>query len=161
VRTEVAFTISLDTLQNALDDKILPGDNYLTAREARKIACDCHILPAVMGGASQPLDVAVPAYVVPAHIRRGLVLRDRGCAFPSCDRPASVCHAHHIWHWLGGGPTQIDNLVLLCPHHHKLIHRSDWQVELVNNTPVFTSPTYVDPLQQPRHNALRRTLAAA
>ncbi len=98
VRTEVAFTISLDQLQRALDDVVLPGESYLTARDARRIACDCHVLPAVMGGTSKPLDVAVPSYVVPAHMRRALVLRDRGCTFPSCDRPASVCDAHHVWH---------------------------------------------------------------
>ncbi|MBP2325867.1 hypothetical protein JOF56_006252 [Kibdelosporangium banguiense] len=112
LKTEVAFTISLDTLERALGETILP-DN-LSVSDARRIACDSHVLPAVMGGASQPLDVAVPAYVVPAHIRRGLVLRDRGCAFPSCDRLASVCHAHHIQSWLRGGPTQLSNLVLLC-----------------------------------------------
>jgi hypothetical protein len=96
LRTEVAFTVSLETLQNALDDAVLPGESYLAARDARRLACDAHVLPAVMGGASKPLDIAVPAYVVPAHIRRGLILRDQGCAFPSCDRPTSVCDAHHI-----------------------------------------------------------------
>jgi hypothetical protein len=160
VRTEVAFTISLDTLKGALDDVILPGDSYLTAREARRIACDSHVLPAVMSGDSKPLDVAVPAYVVPAHIRRALVLRDRGCAFPDCDRPASICDAHHIRAWLRGGPTQLDNLVLLCPHHHKLMHRSDWEIKLVNDKPYFIPPPYVDPQRTPRQNALRRALAA-
>jgi len=108
VRTEVAFTISLDALERATDDTILPGHtSYLTAREARRIACDCHAFAAVMSGTSQPLDVAVPAYVVPAHIRRALVLRDRGCVFPSCDRPASVCDAHHIQPHLQGGPSRV------------------------------------------------------
>jgi hypothetical protein len=156
----VAFTISLDALQNALDDMVLSPDSYLTAREARRIACDCHALPAVMGGPSKPLDVAVPAYVVPAHIRRALVLRDRGCTFPGCDRPASVCDAHHLRHWLGGGPTHIENLTLLCGQHHRLVHRSDWEVELVNGKPRFIPPTYVDSLQEPRHNALRSPLVA-
>jgi hypothetical protein len=69
LKTEVAFTISMDALQQALADTGLPtGD--LTAREARRLACDAHVLPVVMGGESQPLDVAVPAYVAPAHIKR-------------------------------------------------------------------------------------------
>ena len=147
VRTEVAFTISLEHLRSALDDAVLPGDSHL-------IACDAHVLPAVMGGDSQPLDIATPAYVVPAHLRRALVLRDRGCAFPSCDRPASVCDAHHIREWLRGGPTHIDNLVLLCPHHHRLVHRSDWKAELVNGRPWFIPPVYIDPRRTPRTNAL-------
>ncbi|MBP2325312.1 hypothetical protein JOF56_005697 [Kibdelosporangium banguiense] len=156
VKTEVAFTISLDALERALGETILPGN--LSVSDARRIACDCHVLPAVMGGASQPLDVASPAYVVPAHIRRALVLRDRGCAFPGCDRPASVCHSHHVQSWLQGGPTQLGNLALLCGQHYRLIHRSEWEVELVNDVPYFTSPAYVDPARQPRRNALHRVL---
>ncbi|MEV4317383.1 HNH endonuclease signature motif containing protein [Actinocrispum sp. NPDC049592] len=50
-----------------------------------------------------------------------MVLRDEGCAFPGCAKPASVCDAHHIQHWADNGVTHIDNLVLLCPHHHRLI----------------------------------------
>ena len=161
LRTEVAFTISLDTLRNALDDVILPGDSYLAARDARRLACDCHVLPAVMDGPSKPLDIAVPAYVVPAHIRRALVLRDRGCTFPGCDRPASVCDSHHILAWLRGGPTQLENLILLCGHHHRLIHRSEWTVRLINDRAIFTPPTYVDPHQKPRYNTLRRQLTTA
>jgi hypothetical protein len=157
VRTEVAFTISLDTLEKMADDAVLPGQsNYLTAREARRIACDCHALPAVMDGNSQPLDVAVPQYVVPAHIRRGLVLRDRGCVFPSCNRPASTCDAHHIKSHLKGGPTQIDNLILACPHHHRLIHRSEWTVELKGGTAWFTPPEYIDAKRTPKRNKIIR-----
>jgi hypothetical protein len=158
VKTEVAFTISLEELQRALDGVVLAGESYLNARDARRIACDCHVLPAVMGGTSKPLDVAVPSYVVPAHMRRALVLRDRGCTFPSCDRPASVCDAHHVWHWLGGGPTAMENLVLLCQSHHRLIHRSEWEVELVNGIAHFIPPAYIDPKREPRQNALRRPL---
>jgi hypothetical protein len=157
VKTEVALTVSWETLRDALDDVVLPGGGQLTAGEARRIACDSHILPAVMNGNSKPVDVAVPAYVVPAHMRRALVLRDQGCAFPACDRPASACDSHHIREWLRGGPTQLDNLVLLCGHHHRLIHRSEWTVALVNDQAVFTPPAYVDPHQRPRHNTLRRT----
>jgi hypothetical protein len=156
LRTEVAFTVSLETLRKALGDALLPGESYLAARDARRLACDAHILPAVMDGASKPLDVAVPAYAVPAHMRRALVLRDQGCTFPSCDRPASVSDAHHIVEWLRGGLTQIDNLVLLCSHHHRLIHRSEWTVALVNGRAMFTPPAYVDSEQKPRYNALRR-----
>jgi hypothetical protein len=157
LKTEMAFIVDIDKLRAAADDVVLPGQATLTAAEARRIACDAHVLPAVMGGDSKPLDVGVPSYVTPAHIRRGLVLRDRGCAFPACERPAGVCDSHHIREWLQGGPTQIDNLVLLCQYHHRLIHRSEWTVKLVDGWAYFTPPAYVDPLQQPRFNALHRT----
>jgi hypothetical protein len=153
LKTEIAVTITMDALQHALDEVVLPG-TQLTAGEARRLACDAHILPVVMDGESKPLDVAFPAYVVPAHIRRALVLRDRGCTFPSCDRPASTTHSHHIREWSKGGPTKLDNLVLLCSSHHRLIHHSDWQVQLINNIPHFTPPPYVDPKQNLRRNQL-------
>jgi hypothetical protein len=161
LKTEMAFIVDIDKLRATADDTVLPGQTQLTAAEARRIACDAHVLPAVMGGDSKPLDVGVPSYVTPAHIRRGLVLRDRGCAFPSCDRPAGACDAHHIREWLQGGPTQLDNLVLLCQYHHRLIHRSEWTVKLVDGWAYFTPPAYVDPLQQPRFNALHRTTLPA
>ncbi|MEV4316874.1 DUF222 domain-containing protein [Actinocrispum sp. NPDC049592] len=159
LRTEIAFTISFNDLMRDLDDRILVGDDiYMTAREARRIACDCHLFPAVLGSNSEPLDIAAGAYSTPAHIRRALVLRDKGCAFPGCPKSASVCDAHHIHHWADNGVTHIDNLVLLCPHHHRLIHNSDWTIQLLNNRPSFTPPTYIDPLQRPRTNSARTPL---
>jgi hypothetical protein len=156
LKTEMAVIVSIEALRTDLNDVVLPGQTALTAGDARRLACDAHLLPAVMDGNSQPLDVASPAYVVPAHIRRALVLRDRGCAFPSCDRPASACDSHHILEWLQNGLTYIDNLVLLCGHHHRLIHRSEWTVRLINGWAYFTPPKYVDPSQQPRYNTLHR-----
>ncbi|TCO55019.1 HNH endonuclease signature motif containing protein [Actinocrispum wychmicini] len=158
VRTEVAVTISFEELQRALDDVVLSGDRRMSASEARRIACDAHVLPAVLGGDSKPLDVAVPAYTTPAHIRRGLYLRDKGCSFPSCERPASVCDAHHVVPWAQGGPTKLDNLASLCPSHHRLIHNSAWTVEMVDGRPWFTPPAYVDPSQRPRRNELHAPL---
>jgi hypothetical protein len=141
LKTEIALVVDVDKLRNDTQDLVLPGQTGLTVRDMRRLACDSHVLPAVMDGDSKPLDVAVPAYVVPAHIRRGLVLRDRGCAFPGCERPASATDSHHIRSWIvHNGPTQLDNLVLLCGTHHRLIHRSEWTVKLVNGWAYFTPP---------------------
>jgi hypothetical protein len=158
LKADVALTVSMETLEKAKDDAILNlGNTKLSVGEIRRILCDARILPAVMGGDSKPLDVAVPAHVVPAHIRRGLVLRDRGCTFPGCEKPASISDSHHIRSWIKqNGPTQLENLVLLCGEHHRLIHRSEWTVELVNGWAYFTPPAYIDPLQQPRYNTLHR-----
>jgi hypothetical protein len=141
LKTEIALIVDIDKLRNDTEDLVLPGRTGLTVRDMRRLACDGHILPAIMDGDSKPLDVAVPAYVVPAHIRRGLVLRNRGCAFPGCEHPASATDSHHIRSWiLHNGPTQLDNLVLLCGTHHRLIHRSEWTVQLVNGWAYFTPP---------------------
>jgi hypothetical protein len=57
-----------------------------------------------------------------------LAVRDRGCVFPGCDRPLSWCDAHHLWHWVDGGPTDLNNLALLCRAHHRAVHEGGWQL---------------------------------
>jgi hypothetical protein len=65
---------------------------------------------------------------IPPSIRRALHLRDRGCAFPGCTH-SRFLHAHHIRDWLHGGETSVENLSLLCTHHHRLVHEGGWSVE--------------------------------
>ncbi len=65
--------------------------------------------------------------VTPA-LRRALAVRDGGCAAPGCDRPAPWTDAHHLHHWLHGGPTSLDNPVLLCRTHHRAVHEHGWQL---------------------------------
>ena len=59
------------------------------------------------------------------------MIRDRHCRFPGCDRPAHWCEGHHVWFWDHGGPTRIDNLVLLCTRHHHHLHRPGWHAKLL------------------------------
>ena len=66
--------------------------------------------------------------MVSGSTRRALNLRDRHCAWPGCDRPANWTAAHHLKHWTRGGPTDLDNLVLLCHRHHWMVHEGGWQL---------------------------------
>ena len=121
------------------------------------MACDANIIPAVLGGAGQPLDVGRSRRLITGTLRKALVLRDRGCAFPDCDRPPCWCDAHHIVSWLDGGPTSVGNGVLLCRHHHRVIHEGDWTIRVgASDMPEFIPPAYVDPLRTPRRNILHR-----
>ena len=80
--------------------------------------------------ASLPLDIGY-SDSVPAHIRRAVALRDQGCAWPRCRRPASVCDVHHLVHKKDGGKTAVSSCVLLCQFHHDIcIHRWGWQLIL-------------------------------
>jgi len=74
------------------------------------------LLPPILGGApSQPLDLGRTSRVVSPAQHRALAVRDGGCVFPDCGRPLAWCEAHHLWHWLDGGPTDLDNLNLVVP----------------------------------------------
>jgi len=81
------------------------------------------LLPPVLGGApTQPLEVGRATRVVSPAQRTALAVRDGGCRYPGCDRPPAWCDAHHLRHWLHGGPTDLANLVLLCRAHHRAVH---------------------------------------
>jgi hypothetical protein len=107
----------------------------------RQLACDAAVMRVVMGGRSEPLDVGRRTPVIPPAMRRGVIVRDRTCRFPGCERPHTWCDAHHVVHWADGGPTSAANLLLLCRPHHRLVHRAGgFTLELVDGVPVFRRP---------------------
>jgi hypothetical protein len=129
----------------------------VTASTIRKIACDADIIPVLLGSEGRILDIGRTTRIFPPHIRKALNARDQGCAFPNCTIPASWCEAHHITYWSRGGPTSTDNGVLLCTHHHHLIHKEQWKIHVKNGTPRFIPPPHIDPRQQPRQNHHHKT----
>ena len=106
---------------------------------ARRIACDASMMRVVMSGRSEPLDVGRRTPVVPPAMRRAVIVRDRHCRFPGCDRPHSWCDAHHVVHWADGGDTAVPNLLLLCRRHHRMVHHG-FRLELLDGRPVFSRP---------------------
>ncbi|OXM68643.1 HNH endonuclease signature motif containing protein [Amycolatopsis vastitatis] len=116
-RAHVMVAVSLEDLKTGIGTALLGDTGTISAAEARLHACDCMIIPAVLGTHSEPLDVGRLRRLVPRAIRHALYLRDRGCAFPGCHRPPRHCQGHHIRHWADGGPTELGNLVLMCAHH--------------------------------------------
>jgi hypothetical protein len=151
-RPQVVVTIDYDSLRDQVGAATFDDGSHLSPAAARRIACDAGIIPAVLGGASQPLDLGRQTRAVTGPLRRALVLRDKGCAFPGCDRPPRWCQGHHIQHWSNHGPTDLTNLVLLCGYHHRLIHHSDWQVRInpKDGLPEFIPPAYIDVDLRPR-----------
>ncbi len=109
------------------------------AETVRRLACDAQVSRVITSGRSEPLDVGRTVRVVPPSLRRALSVRDRGCAFPTCDRPVSWCDAHHVRHWVDGGQTEISNLVLLCRRHHRMTH-TGFRVQMVHGRPLFRRP---------------------
>ena len=116
------------------------------AEQTRRLACDALIIPAVLGSTCAPLDIgrASACRAVRDAPRPGPPGRD--CAFPGCQIPAAWVDAHHVIPWAKGGETKLTNLVLLCGHHHRLIHHSEWEVVIAaDGLPVFTPPAWVTP----------------
>lgn len=97
----------------------------LSADTVRRLACDGRI-EWVLESQGRPVGVGRRGRAVPGHITRLLRHRDRGCWFPGCEGQRWL-HAHHLVHWADGGSTNLDNLVLLCGTHHRLIHEGGWR----------------------------------
>ncbi|HEY4887538.1 MAG TPA: HNH endonuclease signature motif containing protein, partial [Candidatus Dormibacteraeota bacterium] len=75
--------------------------------------------------------------------RRALKARDGSCRWPGCDRPASWSAAHHVVHWIRGGTTDLDNLILLCHRHHWMVHEGNWQIVRGEDGRMLTIPPTV------------------
>jgi len=159
-RPRIVLTMSYDKLLKQCVDAALAGSGQrITASAARQL-CDADLLPAVLGGPSEILDVGRAQRLVTPAIRAALELRDGGCVFPGCDKPPAACHAHHILPWWAGGPTALSNLALLCPHHHGILEPGHdpttdrWKVRLrTTGVAEIIPPLRVDPSQRPRLHA--------
>ena len=157
-RPHMFVTTTLESLHRAAAGALgtLEGGYLISPGALRRIACDANIIPVVLGSAGQPLDIGRATRIVPQGLRRALILRDEGCAFPGYDRPPSWCDAHHIDHWADGGPTSLCNTALLCVHHHDRVHRDGWTITIIDSLPWFIPPAWLDPQQRPRQNSRYR-----
>ena len=113
----------------------LDDGTRVSAETLRRIACDAGLVPTLTSGSDAApgapaavLDIGRRSRCIPPALRRALWLRDRGCRFPGCPHTRFL-HGHHIQHWLHGGATRLDNLILLCPRHHHLVHEGGFALE--------------------------------
>lgn len=156
----LTVTTTADYLRTERAERAKPGPgpaatlddgSPLSPESTRRLGCDAWLVAALLDSSGDVLDIGRASRVIPRSMRRALTLRDRGCAFPGCGRPARWCHGHHIWHWSAGGPTALSNLVLLCGDHHRAVHHDGWQVQIEpDGHPWFTPPPWIDPYQRPR-----------
>jgi hypothetical protein len=129
----VVVTMDLDTLLGGLKPASIDLGGTISAAEARRLACEAAIIPVVLGGKSEILDVGrSQRFHTKAH-RIALALRDGGCTAQGCDWPPGMCHAHHNLPWHQGGHTSIHNGRLLCPRHHSYAHHPKYQMNDTRN----------------------------
>lgn len=100
----------------------------ITAVTSRRIACDSTIVAIKEDKNGEPLSIGRRSRSIPPPMRRALRARDQGCRFPGCTNTRFV-DGHHIEHWADGGETSMDNLVMLCRHHHHLVHEGGFVCE--------------------------------
>jgi len=110
--------------------------HHVSAETSRRLACDCSVLGLVEDADGEPLSIGRKSRSIPPAIRRALRIRDKGCRFPGCTRKAYL-DGHHIKHWSDGGETSLDNLVLLCRHHHRLVHEGGFACEKTDDGEVI------------------------
>ena len=132
----------IDTLRadgDGAESELAPGGN-VSAETSSRLACDCGVVHWLEDSDGTALNVGRRTRSIPPAIRRALNRRDGGCRFPGCTARHHV-DAHHIRHWADNGETRLDNLLLLCRHHHRLVHEGGYGLALdVAGEPVFTTP---------------------
>ena len=137
-RFEVVVHVDVETLVGSEDEDVsaetprIEGGPRLVAETARRLACEAGIVPRVRGRWGQTLAVGRRTRSVPPALRRALAVRDGGCRFPGCG--SRFCEAHHVLPWAAGGETSLENLVLLCRRHHRLVHEGGWTLERVEGS---------------------------
>ena len=132
VRPHLMITASSDgaVAGNALRAAELAGVGPLADPILERLSCDAALSTVTVDEKGDALSVGRTRRTTPAALRRALMQRDRGCAWPGCDRPPAWTDSHHIRHWLKGGPTALKNLVLLCGYHHRRAHEGGWRLSL-------------------------------
>lgn len=124
----VVVTMRLEQLHDALGVATVDTGTMISATQARRLACEAGIIPIVLGGQSQPLDIGRQSRLHNKYQRIALGVRDGGCITEGCDRPAAFTEVHHPRPWKDGGTTSLENGVLVCPYHHHLWHHPAWEV---------------------------------
>lgn len=148
----VVTRIDLDALASGSGHAMIDGiDQPVSAATARELAASAGVIPLVLGGKGEVLDLGRAARLFTPAQKLALVERDGGCAWPGCRRPPSHAQAHHIRWWnRDRGPTDLANGVMLCSHHHHRVHDDGWHISIRDHRTWFTPPVHLDPEQRPR-----------
>ncbi|MEU0088991.1 DUF222 domain-containing protein [Kribbella sp. NPDC006257] len=145
IKPHITITIDYDDLKSKGRDATgdLHFGDRLSAAAVRRLACDAEVIPVVLGSESEPLDVGRGQRYVTKAMWRVLARRDKGCVV--CGMPPRYSHAHHVVHWIDGGPTSVENLVFLCGVHHTAVHHGHYTITITKGKVHVTRPSWADP----------------
>jgi len=155
-KAQVRVTIPLQSLTDRVGAGVLDDGSEISPTLARVLACDAGIIPAVLNGHGQPVDVGRERRLFTGAARTAIEIRDGGCVWPGCGRPVSWGQIHHLLPWCAGGRTDQVNGGLFCWQHHRTIEEGDWQAFHHRGRIWLRPPAHLDPHRRPRINLTHR-----
>ncbi len=159
----IAVTVGVEALAAALAGQPAPGvppaelpdGPPLSPASLAEIACGADLVPVLVDGDRNPLDVGDTQYAFPAKQRLAIALRDRHCTYPRCTAPPAWCDVHHLQAFRAGGRTSVANGTLLCGHHHRHVHTSGLTGRLQDGAVTWSGDPPPAPPQPPTTRATR------
>ncbi|MBM0103198.1 DUF222 domain-containing protein [Steroidobacter sp. S1-65] len=142
-RHQIVVHVDAETLRDSAPGRCnFEHGPSMAAETARRLSCDCSVVPIVENEDGEPLNVGRKTRSIPPALHRALKSRDRGCCrFPGCTNTRFL-DGHHIQHWAHGGETKLSNLVSLCKHHHRQVHEGNVVVLVLDDGAIrFVTPT--------------------
>jgi hypothetical protein len=144
-QAQIQVTSSIETLVGLAGSPAAEMEFSLpvSSKTIERLACDSSIARVLLNSESLVIDVGRSKRVVSEPGRRALAARDGHCRWSECDRPPSRSAAHHVVHWIHGGTSDLDNLILLCHRHHRMAHEGGWQLVRSDDGRILTIPPVV------------------
>ena len=149
--TTIVVRMTLESLLSGLGQANIDGvEQPISAGTARRLAAEAQIIPMVLGGDSEILDLGVAQRLFSRAQKIAMAERFGGCAWRNCQLPPSHTEAHHVVWWGRSGPSDLQNGILLCSKHHHEVHRNNWMIEVRGDVPWFIPPSTIDPRRTAR-----------
>jgi len=159
IPASVIVTINLDDLLAKAGLADTADGTQLTPAQLLRIADEAEIWPTIIDHNGVPLALGRTRRLASAGQTMALIARDAGCSFPGCTHPPQWCDRHHIVDWILDGPTDLENLTLLCRYHHTHFLHKGWSCRINSDgLPEWIPPRWIDHDQQPHTNTRIRRL---
>jgi Domain of unknown function (DUF222)/HNH endonuclease len=154
----VIVTIGVEELLQRAGIAETTYGSTLTADQLLRIVDQAEIWPTIINRNGVPLALGRTRRIATRGQTMALIAREGGCSFPGCDHPPQWCDRHHVIDWIDGGPTDLDNLTLLCRYHHTHFLQKGWTCRINDDgLPEWIPPRWIDPQQRPQlHGRIRR-----
>lgn len=153
IKPQIVVMLTLDELEGRAKTHGFTSHGFkLGPTELRQLLADARIIPMVLGGKGELLDIGRSQRKHPSYMRLGIAVRDRGCLVPGCTMDPERCNIHHIKFWSEGGVTAVCWSAMLCDVHHHDVHAGLIKVIPDDGVPKVILPSFMDPTQTPVRN---------